>query len=74
MFPPNVSEMLLPIQKAKYNMAQRVIFSKVSADIPGAMGIGFSKINNFHIEITLEPIVWRSYQGSGMCSLQMFFN
>lgn len=36
---------MLPIPKAKYNMAHRVIFSKVSADIPEAMGISFSKNN-----------------------------
>lgn len=36
---------MLPVPKAKYNMAQRVIFLKVSADIPEAMGIHFSKNN-----------------------------
>lgn len=36
---------MLPIPKAKYNMAPRVIFLKVSADIPEAMGISFSKNN-----------------------------
>lgn len=36
---------MLPTLKAKHNMALRVIFSKVSADIPKAMGMGFSKNN-----------------------------
>lgn len=36
---------MLSIQKAKYNMELRVIFLKVSANIPEAMGMGFSKNN-----------------------------
>lgn len=51
-----------PLPNAKNNTAQRIRFSKVSADTLGTTGIDLSE-NNFHIEVLLEPIVWRSCRG-----------
>lgn len=58
MFPLNSSQ-ILSIQKAKYNMEVRVIFLKVSTDIPGTAGISFRKNNripSFILRLCSSPL------------------